>query len=105
GCARRLVLGRATGRAAVVVEVALGLADQGRQVDGAFPGVASDAAGVRRARGPQRHQEPRRDPLLGGLPDAGQGRLHLRRYGPATWATAGLVVCGRWGPYLLHARR
>ena len=50
-----------------LLQVALGRADQDRQEDGALPGLAPDAAHLRRARGPQRHPQPRRDPVLGRL--------------------------------------
>ncbi len=52
--------------------------------DRALPRLAPDAAHLRRSRGPQRHPQPRRDPLLGRLR---RGRaplgVHLRRRGRA----------------------
>ena len=55
-------------RSSALLQVALGRADRrDRLQDRALPGLAPDAAGLRRARGPQRHAQPRRDPVLGRL--------------------------------------
>ena len=77
--AGRLVLPRGARGAAAVVEVALGPADPDRPEDRALPGLAPDTAGLRRPRGPQRHAQLRRDPLLGRLRAPLGERLHLRR--------------------------
>ena len=82
--ARRLLLARGAGGPAAVVEEPLGRADQGGPAeDRALPGVAPDAADVRRARGPERPPQPRRDPVLGRLRVAGAVLVRLRRQGPA----------------------
>ena len=46
---------------------------------GALPRQPPDATGVRRPRGPQRHPQLRRDPVLGRLRQRRQPRVHLRR--------------------------
>ena len=52
--------------------------------DRALPRVAPDPAGVRRARGPQRDAQRRRDPVLRRLRRRWpSGEVHLRRRGPA----------------------
>ncbi|MFD2400183.1 endonuclease/exonuclease/phosphatase family protein [Prauserella oleivorans] len=101
--ARRLVLAARARRPAPVVEVALGRAGAHRRPDGPLPHRAPDPAQLRRPRGPQRHPQPRRDPVLGRLRDAGQGRLHLRRRRHAGRAAAGerFVIAGDYNadPY------
>ena len=49
-------------------QVALGRPGPGRREHGPLPAVAPHPAGLRRSGGPQRHPEPRRDPLLARLP-------------------------------------
>ena len=81
--AGRLVLARGARRLPAVQQVPLGPADPDRPQDRALPGLAPDAAGVRRRRGPQRHPQLRRDPVLGRLRARRQeGGVHLRRRGP-----------------------
>ena len=65
--AGRLVLARGARRLPAVEQVALGPADPDRPRDRALPGLAPDPAGLRRRRGPQRHPQLRRDPVLGRL--------------------------------------
>ena len=87
GGARGLVLPRGAGRLPAVQQVALGRADHPRaEQDRALPGLAPHAAGLRRSRGPQRHPQLRRDPLLGRLrrqPVAVVVHLRRRRRVPA----------------------
>ena len=64
---RRLVLTRGARGRAAVEQVALGPADPGRAQDRPLPGLPPDPAGLRRPRGPQRHPQLRRDPVLGRL--------------------------------------
>lgn len=71
------VLARGTGGLPAVVEEPLGHSGRGERRDRARAGFAPDTAGVRRARGPQRHPQSRRDPIVGRLRHTRQGRLHL----------------------------
>ena len=89
---RRLVLPRDPRGLPAVQQVALGRPGAGRSQDGARPRLAPDPADLRRSRGPQRHPQPRRDPLLGGLRHPGRRPLHLRRRGPARRAAARVAV-------------
>ena len=57
-----------------LVEEPLGPTDHNWEEDSALPGLAPDPAGVRRAGGPQRPSEQRRDPLLGRLHHPGAAR-------------------------------
>ena len=71
-----LVLSRRTRRTAAVLEESLGPAAEDRRgQDPAFPGQPSDATRLRRPGRSQRPAQPRRDPAVGGLSDAGEGRL------------------------------
>ena len=65
--------GRA-GDPAAVEQEPLGPADPHRQPDRPLPGQPSDAAGLRRRRGPQRPAQLRRDPALGRLHHAAAAR-------------------------------
>ena len=88
--AGRLVLPRGAGRLPALQQVPLGPADRSGPQDRALPGLAPDAAGVRRPRGPQRHPQLRRDPVLGRLRARRQAR---RRTSTTTRAgTAGCVT-------------
>ena len=87
--ARRLVLRRGARRLPALQQVALGPADPDRRRDRALPGLPPDAAGVRRRRGPQRHPQLRRDPVLGRLRARRHaGGVHLRRRGPVRRAAS-----------------
>ena len=74
-----VLLARGGGDLPPLVEEPLGPTDHHWEEDSALPGLAPDPAGVRRARGPKRPSEQRRDPLLGRLHHAGRLGLHLRR--------------------------
>ena len=65
--AGRLVLARGAGDLPAVVQEPLGPADRDRRRDRPLPRQPPDAAGLRRPRGPQRHAQLRRDPVLGRL--------------------------------------
>ncbi len=67
----RLLLARGAADPAALQQVALGRAGPDRPRHRALPGLAPDAAHLRRRRGPQRPPQPRRDPVL--------GRLRVRR--------------------------
>ena len=71
----------------------------------ALPGQPPDAAGIRRAGGPQRAAQLRRDPLLGRLHPARPRRLHLRRQGRHGGLQPGRAVRHRRRPELRPARR
>ena len=75
----RLLLPRGAADPAALQQVALGRAGASRRAHRALPRLAPDAADLRRARGPQRPAQPRRDPVL--------GRLRLRRRDAATSTT------------------
>ena len=77
--AGRLVLARRAERVPALLEEPLGSARPRRRQGRPLPHQPSDAARVRRARGPERNPELRRDPPL--------GRLHLSRRSPATSTT------------------
>ena len=62
-----LVLAGRARRLPALLEEPLGPADPDRREDRALPRQPPDAAGLRRPRGPQRHPQPRRDPVLGRL--------------------------------------
>ncbi len=88
--AGRLVLPRGARRLPALVEVPLGRPDQGARPQARpLPRLAPDAAHLRRRRGPQRHPQPRRDPLLGRLRRAAAGGRRTStttRGGPAASA-------------------
>ena len=90
-------------RVPAVIQEPLGPADPGRWESGALPGEPSDPAGVRRRRGPERHPELRRDPVLGRLPPAVPEPLHLRRHRHARRTRAGRAVRDRGRPELRSA--
>ncbi len=100
-----LVLARGARGLPALVEEPLGSADRDRQPGGALPDQPSDAARVRRARGPERHAELRRDPLLGGLHRAVAERVHLRRRRTLRRAAPRRAVRDRGRPELRSARR
>ena len=96
--AGRLVLARRARRLPPVVEEPLGRPDPDRRQGRPLPGEPSDAAGLRRPRGPQRHPQLRRDPLLGRLHHTrSRAPLHLRRrrrHRVASSAGALFVIAG-----------
>ncbi len=100
-----LVLGRGARGRPAVEQVALGRAGPGRREPpgpgrphGALPRLAPDAAHLRRRRGPQRHPQPRRDPVLGRLRlrrPRRPLRVRRRRAAAAGWrAGASFVIAG-----------
>ena len=76
--AGRLVLARRAGGAAALVDVALGRPDRRRRPHRPRPGLAPDAADGRRAGGPQRDAQRRRDRVLGRLRRRHRHRLDRR---------------------------
>ena len=103
---RRLVLGRGAGRLPPLLQEPLGHPDRDRPQGRPLPRQPSDAARVRRARGPERDAQLRRDPFLGRLHHAwAREPLHLRRRGREGRAQAGLAVRHRGRRELRPRRR
>ncbi len=101
-----VLLARRGGDLPPLVEEPLGPTDHNWEENGALPGLAPDPAGVRRAGGPKRPSEQRRDPLLGRLHHARRVvELHLRRPRRRRRAEAGRAVRDRGRPELRPARR
>ena len=75
--AEGLVLAGRAGRLPALLEEPLGPADPDRRQGRPLPDQPSDAAGVRRAGGPERHAQLRRDPPLGRLHHAAGGAGYI----------------------------
>ena len=93
--ARRLVLRRRPRGLPAVQQVALGRPGTGRPAHRARARLAPHAADLRRARGPQRHPQPRRDPLLGRLRHPG------RPTAGSTTTRAAAVGCGSGARFVI----
>ena len=75
--AGRLVLARRSSTSSGCRPRATGTCRSDRRQDRPLPRQPPDAAGVRRPRGPQRHAQPRRDPVLGRLHHARAERGYI----------------------------